>query len=141
MEVCGRHHILLVMSTAMGIFFFSDNQSFLYVLINSLPPSLPPSLAQPDKTAEPAEDLLLGQPTAGRPDQGAAGGDDRAVVARHPRLVPEQAVQGQEEAGHEAWEGERILPSTPRPTSGGGMQRMEAQSEYVYTMRTRLGHA
>ncbi len=42
--------------------------------------------------------MLLRQPTPGRPDEGAVGGDDRPLTTRHPRLVPEQALQGQEAA-------------------------------------------
>lgn len=50
-----------------------------------------------------AADLLRRQPETRRPDEGAAGGDDGAQPARHPCLVPEQALQGQEEVHpHEA---------------------------------------
>uniref|UniRef100_A0A8D0B618 ISL LIM homeobox 2 n=1 Tax=Salvator merianae TaxID=96440 RepID=A0A8D0B618_SALMN len=47
--------------------------------------------------------LLRCQPAPGRADEGAAGGDDGPQPAGHPRLVPEQALQGQEEVHpHEA---------------------------------------
>ena len=50
-----------------------------------------------------AADVLQRQPEAGRADEGAAGGDDRPEPPGHPGLVPEQALQGQEEvAAHEA---------------------------------------
>lgn len=39
-----------------------------------------------------AADLLQRQPAARRAHEGAAGGDDRAEPARHPGLVPEQAL-------------------------------------------------
>lgn len=42
-------------------------------------------------------DVLCCQPAAGRTHEGAAGGDDWPEPAGHPRLVPEQALQGQEE--------------------------------------------
>ena len=42
--------------------------------------------------------MLLGQPEAGRSDEGAAGGDDWAVTQGDPGLVPEQEVQGQEDS-------------------------------------------
>lgn len=41
-------------------------------------------------------DVLLGQPEAGRPHEGATGRDDRPQPAGHTRVVPEQTVQGQE---------------------------------------------
>ncbi|KAJ1530755.1 hypothetical protein ONE63_005609 [Megalurothrips usitatus] len=67
-----------------------------------------------------AADLLLGQPPAGRPHEGAAGGDDAAVAQGHPGLVPEQAVQGQE-ARHRpqaaAAAGE-VLGAAGRPQAG-----------------------
>lgn len=44
-----------------------------------------------------AADLLQRQPQARRPNEGAASGDDRPQPASDPGLVPEQAVQGQEE--------------------------------------------
>lgn len=44
-----------------------------------------------------AADLLQRQPEARCPDEGATGRDDRPQPASDPRLVPEQAVQGQEE--------------------------------------------
>ncbi|PNI37955.1 ISL2 isoform 2 [Pan troglodytes] len=48
-------------------------------------------------------DLLRRQPATRRSHEGAAGGDDRPEPAGHPRLVPEQALQGQEEIhSHEA---------------------------------------
>ena len=54
---------------------------------------------RPDgEAAQHPQHVLLGEPAAGRAAQGAAGGDDGAVVARHPRLVPEPPLQGQEEA-------------------------------------------
>uniref|UniRef100_A0AAQ4RMN6 LIM zinc-binding domain-containing protein n=1 Tax=Gasterosteus aculeatus aculeatus TaxID=481459 RepID=A0AAQ4RMN6_GASAC len=43
-----------------------------------------------------AADLLQRQPAARRAHEGAAGGDDGPQPARHTRVVPEQAVQGQE---------------------------------------------
>lgn len=42
-------------------------------------------------------DVLQRQPTTGRSDEGAAGGDDRPQPQGDPRLVSEQALQGQEE--------------------------------------------
>ena len=42
-------------------------------------------------------DLLQRQPATGRPDEGAAGGDDRPEPQGDPRLVSEQALQRQEE--------------------------------------------
>lgn len=48
-------------------------------------------------------DLLQRQPETGRPDEGAAGGDDRPQPQGHPGLVPEQALQRQKEIHpHEA---------------------------------------
>ena len=44
-----------------------------------------------------AQDLLQRQPSTWRPDEGAADRDDRPVPQGHPCLVPEQALQGQEE--------------------------------------------
>lgn len=41
--------------------------------------------------------MLRRQPSPRRADEGAAGGDDGAEPARHQGLVPEQALQGQEE--------------------------------------------
>ena len=49
------------------------------------------------EAAQHPQDVLLGEPEPGCPDEGAAGGDDRSLAARHPRLVPEQALQGQED--------------------------------------------
>ena len=50
-----------------------------------------------------AADLLQRQPAARRAHEGAAGGDDRPEPAGDPRLVPEQALQRQEEVHpHEA---------------------------------------
>ena len=46
------------------------------------------------EAAQHPEDLLLGQPPARRPDEGAAGRDDGTQSPRHPGLVPEQALQG-----------------------------------------------
>ena len=40
--------------------------------------------------------MLQRQPAARRPHEGAADGDDGAVSPRHPSVVPEQAMQGQE---------------------------------------------
>lgn len=55
------------------------------------------------KAAAHAADLLRRQPAPRRPDEGAACGDDWAQPSRHPRLVPEQALQGQEKVHpHEA---------------------------------------
>jgi hypothetical protein len=45
------------------------------------------------------QNLLRTERTAGRVDEGAARGDDGTVAARHPRVVPEQTMQRQEE-GH-----------------------------------------
>lgn len=44
-----------------------------------------------------APDVLQRQPEAGRPNEGTAGGDDRPQSAGDSGLVPEQAVQRQEE--------------------------------------------
>lgn len=44
-----------------------------------------------------AADVLQRQPEAGRADEGAAGRDDGPEPAGDPRLVPEQALQRQEE--------------------------------------------
>lgn len=41
--------------------------------------------------------MLCSESTTGRTHEGATCRDDGPVAARHPRLVPEQAVQGQEE--------------------------------------------
>ena len=61
-----------------------------------------PDGAEREAAPHPA-DLLQRQPAAGRPDEGAAGGDDRPEPAGDPRLVPEQALQRQEEVHpHEA---------------------------------------
>lgn len=58
--------------------------------------------AQRKATAHPA-DVLRRQPAARRAHEGAAGGDDRLEPAGHPRVVSEQALQGQEEVdSHEA---------------------------------------
>lgn len=47
--------------------------------------------------------MLRGQPAPRRAHEGAARRDDRPVAARHQGLVPEQALQGQEEDDtHEA---------------------------------------
>lgn len=47
--------------------------------------------------------MLQRQPTARRAHEGAAGGDDRPQSPSHPRVVPEQTLQGQEEVhSHEA---------------------------------------
>ena len=47
--------------------------------------------------------MLQRQPAPRRPHEGAVGGDDQPVSAGHSRVVPEQAVQGQEtEHTHEA---------------------------------------
>lgn len=47
--------------------------------------------------------LLQREPAAGRADEGAAGGNDRPQSQSHPGVVPEQALQGQEEIHpHEA---------------------------------------
>jgi len=40
--------------------------------------------------------VLRRQPATRRSDEGTARRDDRTQSARHPRLVPEQALQGQE---------------------------------------------
>lgn len=42
--------------------------------------------------------MLRRQPTPRRPHEGTAGGDDGLVPSRGQGLVPEQAVQGQEES-------------------------------------------
>jgi len=44
-----------------------------------------------------AADLLQREPEARRADEGAAGGDDQPEPPGHPGLVPEQALQRQEE--------------------------------------------
>lgn len=49
------------------------------------------------ETATYAADLLQRQPEARRSDERTAGRDDRPQPASDPRLVPKQAVQGQEE--------------------------------------------
>lgn len=50
-----------------------------------------------------AADVLQRQPEAGRTDEGAVGGDDRPEPQGDPGLVPEQALQRQEEVDpHEA---------------------------------------
>lgn len=46
-------------------------------------------------------DVLQRQPATGRPDEGAAGGDDRPEPQGDPRVVSEQALQGQEEVHHD----------------------------------------
>jgi len=51
------------------------------------------------ETASHAAHLLRRQPAPGRADEGTTGRDDRSEFARHPRLVPEQALQGQETVG------------------------------------------
>jgi len=48
------------------------------------------------ETASHAAHVLRRQPATGRPDEGAARRDDRTESASHPRLVSEQALQGQE---------------------------------------------
>ena len=57
------------------------------------------------EAAVPAEELLRGQPSARRTHEGAAGGDDGSVLAGGAGLVPEQALQGQEEDEYEARKG------------------------------------
>lgn len=58
--------------------------------------------SQREATAH-AADVLRRQPAARRAHEGAASGDDRPEPAGHPRVVPEQALQGQEEVHpHEA---------------------------------------
>lgn len=52
--------------------------------------------AQREATAHPA-DMLRRQSAARRAHEGAAGRDDRLEPAGHPRVVSEQALQGQEE--------------------------------------------
>uniref|UniRef100_A0A8C3GLN7 LIM zinc-binding domain-containing protein n=1 Tax=Cairina moschata TaxID=8855 RepID=A0A8C3GLN7_CAIMO len=74
-----------------------------------------------------AADLLRRQPAPRRPDEGAAGGDDGAQPARHPRLVPEQALQGQEEVHpHEAAAAAAARrqdePAGPHRDAAGGRQ-------------------
>lgn len=49
------------------------------------------------ETAPHVTDLLRGQPTAGRSDEGAAGRDDRPEPQGHPCLVSKQTLQGQKE--------------------------------------------
>jgi len=48
------------------------------------------------ETASHAAHLLRRQSATGRSDEGATGRDDRAQSEGHSRLVPEQAMQGQE---------------------------------------------
>jgi len=48
------------------------------------------------ETASHTAHLLRRQPATGRADEGTARRDDRTESARHPRLVPEQTLQGQE---------------------------------------------
>ena len=48
------------------------------------------------ETASHTAHLLRRQPATRRSDEGTARRDDRAESARHPRLVPEQALQRQE---------------------------------------------
>lgn len=54
-----------------------------------------PDGAQREAAAHVA-DVLLGQPAAGRPHEGATGRDDRTQPAGHTRVVPKQKVQRQE---------------------------------------------
>uniref|UniRef100_A0A8C9EHE9 Uncharacterized protein n=1 Tax=Pavo cristatus TaxID=9049 RepID=A0A8C9EHE9_PAVCR len=126
------------------------------------PPSLPPSLSPPRRAgartaarpaaavaqsgredhpradgaereaATHAADLLRRQPETRRPDEGAAGGDDGAQPARHPRLVPEQALQGQEEVHpHEAAPAAAAQrqdePAGPHRDAAGGRQPRPAR--------------
>ena len=53
------------------------------------------------ETAAYAADVLCGESAARRADEGAVGGDDRPLATSHPRLVPEQTLQGQEETDYD----------------------------------------
>lgn len=71
--------------------------------------------AEREATAH-AADLLLGQPEARRPHEGAVGRDDRPQPEGHQSLVPEQKVQGQKtghrnEAADAAGKGNQISTS------------------------------
>ncbi|OWK51621.1 hypothetical protein RLOC_00007509 [Lonchura striata] len=74
-----------------------------------------------------AADLLRCQPAPRRPDEGAACGNDGAQSPRHPRLVPEQALQGQEkvhshEAAPAAAAQRQDEPAGPHRDAAGGRQ-------------------
>ena len=64
------------------------------------------------ETAEFVEELLCRESPARCPHEGAAGRDDGVVAKGCAGMVPEQAVQGQEEDEQQAWQGrisEKIL--------------------------------
>ena len=62
------------------------------------------------EAAQHAQELLHGQPQAGRADEGAAHRDDGADVEGHPGVVPEQEMQGPVVSDRKLfWRG--ILPS------------------------------
>ncbi|XP_063268509.1 insulin gene enhancer protein ISL-2 isoform X2 [Prinia subflava] len=74
-----------------------------------------------------AADLLRRQPAPRRPDEGAACGNDGAQSPRHPRLVPEQALQGQEkvhphEAAPAAAAQRQDEPAGPHRDAAGGRE-------------------
>uniref|UniRef100_A0A8C3XSY3 LIM zinc-binding domain-containing protein n=1 Tax=Chelydra serpentina TaxID=8475 RepID=A0A8C3XSY3_CHESE len=84
---------------------------------------------RPERAAAPGPELLLrGQPSPRRRAEGAAGGADRPQPPRHPGLVPEQALQGQEAEPREpaaaAAPGKRERgPSRDCPTQARETQR------------------
>ncbi|KAG0418404.1 hypothetical protein HPB47_004869, partial [Ixodes persulcatus] len=103
----------------------------------------PAGAAQADSGADGAEreaaahaaHLLRGQPEAGRAHEGAAGRDDGPVAQGHQGLVPEQALQGQEEEPpHEADAAARkgrssAEPGRPPRRAHGGQQPRAARGQ------------
>lgn len=104
-----------------NVIFFSKGSESLSNQIRSFPPTStcragdsaagpapeprPQAVGKDDAGADGAEreaaahaaDVLQRQPEAGRADEGAAGRDDGPEPAGDPRVVPEQALQRQEE--------------------------------------------
>ena len=79
-----------------------------------------PDGAEREAAPHPA-DLLQRQPATGRPDEGAAGGDDRPEPQGDPRLVSEQALQRQEE----------VHPDEADPAAAA--QRQNRESAQLFT--------
>ena len=71
------------------------------------------------EAASHAAHLLRSESASGRADEGAARRDDLTESARHPRLVPEQAVQGQEEVDTDETDPDAAA-ATPTAAAGKG---------------------
>ena len=79
-----------------------------------------------------AAHLLQRQPEAGRPDEGAAGGDDGPESAGDPGLVPEQALQGQEEEP-----ADEAAPAAADQRQNGAESRTHARTHARARTQTR----